>query len=76
MDNKINYKFAFYVLAFVWMCTISGGCYIIYNTNQTLNNIHAIMDDDRISKYIKAGWMPPIDYTKHKSPTPMKPKEY
>jgi len=70
-----NYKSAFYVLLFVFMVTVGYGCFALLKINITLTNIHKTMQNDQITKYVDAGWMPPINFRKNKTPKPKKPKE-
>jgi len=58
----MNYKSSFYIVAFLLMFVVIFGCYSMYQVHKTLNQIHITMDDDQITKYIDAGWMPPLDY--------------
>jgi len=51
------------------------GSYILWDINKTLNGMHKTMQDDQITKYIDAGWMPPLNYFKVKRPVPKKGKD-
>ncbi|RLD84455.1 MAG: hypothetical protein DRJ10_01265 [Bacteroidetes bacterium] len=70
-----NYKFAFCIVSLIWIITIAMGSYILWDINKTLNGMHKTMQDDQITKYIDAGWMPPLNYFKVKRPVPKKGKD-
>ena len=69
-----NYKNTFWTLLFVWGITLSIGLYLIWDINKTLNEIHKHMDDNRIQVYVDAGWVPPLEYIRHKTRAKKKEK--
>jgi len=71
----MNYKSAFWILLVIFLLFIGAGGFPLYSINKKLDKIDACILENEIAKYIKAGWMPPIEYIKIKRTKAMKPKE-
>ena len=55
-------KWNLLVLCYIILFII--GFYVLFNINMELTKIHKQMEDDKITKYIDSGWMPPLDFVK------------
>jgi len=62
----MSYKKAFWLTSILLVFTIITGSIILYRIHTTLDKVDQYILDDKITRYVKAGWMPLPGYYKKK----------